>query len=65
MEATNSSSFVLKESEGKTTVTWTMDGKNNFMGKLIGLVMNCEKMVGEQFEKGLAKLKTVVEKPAA
>jgi hypothetical protein len=39
-------------------VTWTMSGKNNFIGKAIGLVMNCDKMVGTQFEQGLANLKS-------
>jgi hypothetical protein len=38
-----------------------MYGKNNFMGKAIGLIMSCEKMVGGQFEKGLEALKSVVE----
>ena len=38
-----------------------MYGKNNFMSKAMGLIMNCEKMVGGQFEKGLAALKSLVE----
>jgi hypothetical protein len=39
-----------------------MYGKNNFMSKAIGLIMNCEKMVGGQFENGLASLKAIAEK---
>jgi len=32
------------------------------MGKLMSLFMNCEKMVGGHFEKGLASIKEIVEK---
>jgi hypothetical protein len=34
------------------------------VGKLMNLVMNCDKMVGTQFEEGLAKLKRLAEQPA-
>jgi hypothetical protein len=44
-----------------TLVTWSMQGQNGFMGKLIGLFMNMDKMIGDQFEKGLAELKVVSE----
>ena len=39
-----------------------MYGKNNFMFKAVGLFMDCDKMVGPDFEKGLVNLKTVVAK---
>jgi hypothetical protein len=45
----------------ETIVRWNMYGKRNFMGKAIGLVMNCDKIMGPQFEQGLADLKTVAE----
>jgi hypothetical protein len=32
-----------------------MKGRVPFMAKLMSLVMNCDKMVGSQFEEGLAK----------
>jgi hypothetical protein len=38
-----------------------MSGKRNFPGKLFGLVLNCDKMCGDQFNKGLAKMKSLVE----
>ena len=49
-----------------TTVTWTMKGRNdNFIGKVFCLVMGGpEKMIGPDFEKGLAQMKAVVEKSA-
>jgi hypothetical protein len=59
--ATNTAEFTFNSESNQTTVTWSMYGKNNFMGKAMGLIMNCEKMVGGQFEKGLAALKSVVE----
>ena len=60
-KATNTSEFTFFSENDQTSVTWSMYGKNNFMGKAIGLIMSCEKMVGSQFEKGLATLKSVVE----
>ena len=47
----------------KTGVTWAMYGKSSFMMKAVGLFMDCDKMVGAQFEEGLASLKTIAEKP--
>jgi len=59
--ATNDTEFTFKEEDKQTLVTWTMSGKHNFVGKAMCLVMNMEKMVGPDFEKGLANLKAVVE----
>jgi hypothetical protein len=59
--ATNTTEFTFKPAGNQTTVSWTMLGKNNFMSKCVGLIMNCEKMVGGQFEQGFANLKGIVE----
>ncbi|MDB6108491.1 MAG: hypothetical protein JWR69_241 [Pedosphaera sp.] len=48
--------FTFKPDGNQTAVTWTMGGKNNFMAKGIHLFMNMDKMIGGQFEKGLADL---------
>jgi hypothetical protein len=61
MQATNVAEFSFKPEGGQTLVTWSMSGKNNLPGKIFGLFVNCDKMVGCQFEKGLANLKSVVE----
>lgn len=61
---TNTVEFAFKSEGEQTVVSWTMYGKNNFMSKAMGLVMNCEKMCGDQFEKGLANLKNVSEAAA-
>lgn len=54
--------FTLQPEGEGTHVTWTMAGKNNFIGKAIGLVIDCDKMIGGEYEKGLANLKAIVEK---
>ena len=64
MAATNTTEFVLKPDGAGTEITWSMSGHNNFIGKVFGLVMNMDKMVGTKYEEGFANLKRVVEKPA-
>lgn len=38
-----------------------MEGNNNYLAKALHLVMNMDKMVGGEFEKGLADMKKVAE----
>ncbi len=45
-----------------TTVTWTMTGPRTTMVRLMSLVSSMDKLVGKDFEKGLSRLRTVVEK---
>jgi len=59
--ATNTAEFDFKADGNQTLVTWSMFGTNNFMAKAFGLVMNLDKVVGGDFEKGLAHLKSVTE----
>ena len=40
-----------------------MSGTKNFMSKAFGLFVNMDKMIGSDFEKGLAQLKSVAESP--
>ena len=58
--ATNVAEFTFKPEGDKTSVTWTMTGTNNFAGKAFALLMNMDKMVGGDFERGLANLNGVV-----
>lgn len=60
-KGTNTAEFTFKSEGNQTTVTWSMFGKNNFMSKAIGLFMDCDKMVGGQFEQGFANLKSVLD----
>lgn len=48
--------FTFKPEGDKTRATWAMYGKNNFAGKVMSLFMDCDKICGPQFEKGLADL---------
>ena len=59
--ATNTAEFTFKPEGNQTVVTWSMTGKNNFIAKAVHLFMNMDKMVGGDFEKGLAQLKSVAE----
>jgi len=40
-------------------------GEKNFMAKAIHLFMNMDKMIGGQFETGLAAMKSIVETPSS
>ncbi len=55
-KCTNEVNFILALSEGGTRVSWIMDGKNNFMTNAMSLFMPMDKMVGKDFEQGLANL---------
>jgi Polyketide cyclase / dehydrase and lipid transport len=59
---TNDVEFTFKPDGDRTAVTWSMTGRNGFMAKAAGLFMDMDKMVGDQFESGLAQLKAVAEK---
>lgn len=60
--ATNMAEFKLKPSNGSTELTWSMSGTNGFLAKAVGMFLDCDKMVGGYFEKGIQNLKGVVEK---
>lgn len=57
--------FDLKPNGTATDVTWSMSGQRDFMGKAFSVVMDMDKQVGPDFEKGLAALKTTAEADAA
>jgi uncharacterized protein YndB with AHSA1/START domain len=48
--------FTLSPEGEGTTVTWSMAGENDFMGKAMSLFMDMDAMLGGDFEKGLAAL---------
>jgi hypothetical protein len=54
--ATNTTQFDFAPSGSGTNVNWAMTGRHNFMGKAMCLFMNMDKMVGGDFEQGLANL---------
>jgi len=44
-----------------TRFTWTMHGDGGFFGKLMSVVIDCDKMIGGEFELGIENLKKLVE----
>ncbi len=53
--------LTAKPDGSNAKVTWTITGRYDLMGKAMSIVMNMDKMMGADFEKGLAGLKTVAE----
>jgi hypothetical protein len=60
MEGSTEVQFTFVPEGAGTQVTWAMQGNKPFIGKLMGLFMDCEKICGDDFEKGLANLAKVV-----
>lgn len=61
-EAHNIAEFTLSPTaSGGTKVVWAMHGPQPLMSKLMSLVFSTEKMVGPQFEQGLADMKATAE----
>ncbi|HMC97025.1 MAG TPA: SRPBCC domain-containing protein, partial [Flavobacteriales bacterium] len=56
MEGEANTAFTMQPEGTGTKVTWSMDGKNGYLSKIICLFMDMDKMIGGQYEKGLAKL---------
>ncbi|MCW5898151.1 MAG: SRPBCC family protein [Flavobacteriales bacterium] len=51
----------LESADAGSNVTWRMTIKNGFMGRLFGVFMDMDKMIGPDFERGLANLKALAE----
>jgi polyketide cyclase/dehydrase/lipid transport protein len=60
-KATNTAEFAFRPEDDRTVITWSLAGRHNFLGKAVGLVMNMDRMIGGNFEKGLADLKRIAE----
>ncbi|MEW6632922.1 MAG: SRPBCC family protein [Pseudomonadota bacterium] len=60
--ANNTVDFTLAPSGDATTITWAMRGARPFVAKLMGLVMDFDRLIGKDFEAGLANLKRVTER---
>jgi hypothetical protein len=56
----NTHEFVLKPEGSQTVVTWSTKGTAPFLFKLMLVFASADKMMGDNFETGLANLKTVV-----
>lgn len=56
--------YTLTESEGQVTVDWGYRQELDLMGKVMGLFVDMDALLGADFEKGLARLQQVVEDEA-
>lgn len=61
MEFTQISEFQLTESGETTKMRWSVEGKKVYISRLMCIFMDLDKYLGGMFEKGLIKLKTIVE----
>ena len=56
--------FTFTPDGGGTVVTWSMSGENSLLAKALHLFMNMDRMIGGNFEKGLAKMRAIAESTA-
>lgn len=61
-KASNVITFTLVPQGGATQATWAMEGPSPFLSKFMGVIFNMDKMIGADFEAGLATLKAKAEK---
>ncbi len=61
-KAHNTAEFNLKRNGSMTEVTWAMYGPSPYLSKIMSLFFSMDKMIGGNFETGLANLKTIAER---
>lgn len=60
-KASNTADFTFTPQGSATDVDWVMTGENRFIGKVMSVFMDFDKMIGKDFEAGLAEMKTAAE----
>lgn len=63
-KGSNTAEFTFEPDGDGTKVTWSMYGEQQFCAKAMGLIINMDKMIGNNFEQGLAEMKLLSEKKA-
>lgn len=61
-KADNTVEFTLRPNGAETEVSWAMSGRQPILAKCMTLFIDCDKMVGRDFEEGLANLKAIAER---
>ena len=61
-ESHNTTRFALEPDGSGTRVTWTMDGPQAFMSKVMGVFIDMDGMIGKDFDRGLAAMKDAAER---
>jgi hypothetical protein len=62
LESHNVTEFVLQPQGDMTTVTWSMTGPSSYLTKLMGVFVSMDSMIGGDFERGLANMKSAAER---
>jgi hypothetical protein len=62
MVCDNQIKFTLQPAGSATDVTWAITGPWPYLNRVMGTLFSMDKMVGGQFEKGLAALKAIAER---
>lgn len=57
MEGHSTVDYILQPEGDGTKMIWAMHGEQPYIGKLMSVFIDCEKMIAENFEKGFANLK--------
>ena len=60
-EGHNTAEFTLAPGDDATDVRWAMLGRSPFVAKVMGLFVSMDRMIGKDFEAGLANLKRLAE----
>jgi hypothetical protein len=61
-KADNTVRFTLEPEGPATNVTWAMSGRQPLLAKVMTMFIDCDKLMGRDFEKGLANLKAIAER---
>lgn len=61
LEGHNTAEFTLVPAGDTTNLTWVMNGPSPYIAKVMGVFVSMDKMIGKDFEAGLANLKTAAE----
>jgi hypothetical protein len=60
-EATNTTEFIIEPAASGHRVRWKMSGAQPFTSKMFAVVVDMDKMIGRDFDKGLAAMKALAE----
>ena len=61
-EGHNMATFTVEPKGDVTTLTWAIDGRSAYPAKVIGIFINMDNMIGNDFDAGLANLKAIAER---
>jgi Polyketide cyclase / dehydrase and lipid transport len=65
LRTSNRTEFIAEREGGATRVTWAMSGDDPFISRVAGVFIDLDRLIGKDFEAGLAALKSLAEGEAA